>query len=170
MKERNNSLVEQGFSIQLATLNDVKSLLSLYKSHHGTDNCVWSENYPNVEMITADITKKGVFVVRDADNNIAATMTVIPMEPDYHFINWTTRDLYEFARLGVDKKYNGLGIASYLFDEMIKYVKTKKTDGIFLLVHPNLQQGIKMYEKRGFKYLTRIHAWDYDFLCYELLF
>ena len=77
-------------------------------------------------------------------NKPIATAAMIPVESD----------TYELAKMTVDTKYRGNGIANRLMDQCILFAKGKKAKEIILITNDTLVIARNLYDKYGFKEVT----------------
>lgn len=60
--------------------------------------------------------------------------------------------------LHVDEKYQNKGLGTAIFNEIVKWAKSKKADYLYLIVHSKNVKAIKLYKKMGFE-----NIYTYDF-------
>ena len=77
-------------------------------------------------------------------NKPIATAAMIPVESD----------TYELAKMTVDAKYRGNGIANKLMDKCILFAKEKEAKEIILITNATLVIARNLYDKYGFKEVT----------------
>ncbi len=162
------SLVTMDFEIVMATEDDRKEILSLYKTQLGKEYCPWDEDYPTDKEITFDLSRDALFVMRDNGRIIAA----ISLEDDEEVDKLTcwSKDLEpsgEMARLAVLPEYQSKGLARKLMQFGMDELKRRGNKGIHFLVNKYNVKAIKSYEIFGFNVVGSCYLYDQDFLCYE---
>lgn len=61
----------------------------------------------------------------------------------------------ELVKMYLHPKYRGKGIGRILIEECISFAKSKSFENIYLETMPELIAALKVYEKRGFQYLSK---------------
>lgn len=115
-------------------------------------NAAWIEHYFGLEEIDlhyldnpqSEILDKGGFImIAESGDKVVGTCAMIKMQGnDYDF---------ELAKMGVDEKYRGLGIANQLADLCIQKAKELGAKKIYLESNSKLKPALKLYRKLGFK-------------------
>ena len=54
-------------------------------------------------------------------------------------------------RMYLNRKYRGKGIGEDLLDRLIKFCRRKKYESVILTTYPKMKEGLKFYERQGFK-------------------
>ena len=67
--------------------------------------------------------------------------------------------LYELTRVEVDSKYRGIGLATSLFNSMLKKIKFRK---LFVTTHASNINARNFYEKMGMDFEARLPNHYYD--------
>ena len=75
------------------------------------------------------------------ENKPIATAAMIPIKSD----------IYELAKMTVDTKYRGNGIANKLMDKCILFAEEKEAKEIILITNDTLVIARNLYDKYGFK-------------------
>lgn len=73
-------------------------------------------------------------------------------------------EIHEFAVL---PSYQGRGVGTVLFEESIKYLRSKNRNTIGLWVGEGNEKASKFYERRGFKYTGKWGKWRRMIKSYE---
>lgn len=147
---------------------DSEEILRLYKSLVGTEYCAWTENYPDREEITYDLSREALFCLKDGDKIIG----VISMDDDplVDALNcWTEsrKPSVELSRIGVRADYQNRGIAGRMILRVSEEARRKGYQGIRMLVSKANVKALKAYNKLGFDVLGECHLYDEDWWCYE---
>lgn len=146
-------------------LDDVDNIMEIIKQaqayfkEQGIDQ--WQNNYPNVEVISEDISNGHSYVLVK-DNNIVATVAVsFDGEKTYESIyegEWITNG--EFAvihRIAVDNNYKGLGISSEIIKDIEKLCLGRSVHSIKADTHEENLSMQKLLKKNDFKYCGIIY-------------
>ncbi len=116
--------------IRKATFNDLESILKIIKEvqvrmkESGLSQ--WQNNYPNKEIIIADINGGHLFIYEDKE--VLATMSVFNFDPVYEHINgaWLNQNNYiVIHRIAVSNKGLGLKITDRFYKFIFDYFKVK---------------------------------------------
>lgn len=113
-------------------------------------NRVWIEKYFWMEPIDFDVLSKpdehilhhgGFIFMAHYENEIAGTVALKFVEPG----------VYEFTKMAVDEKFQGLKIGKQLAIVAIEKAKEKAAQKIILYSNTKLVTAIALYRKLGFK-------------------
>lgn len=122
---------------------------SQYKNDFIQLNKAWLEEYFYVEphdietfsTIEKDIIKKeGEIFFCLVDNEVAGTVAMIKVN----------NDVYELAKMAVDKKFQGMKLSNLLMQSCIDFAKERKAKKIFLLSNRKLVPALTLYKKFNF--------------------
>lgn len=122
---------------------------SQYKNDFIQLNKAWLEEYFYVEphdietfsTIEKDIIQKeGEIFFCLVDNEVAGTVAMIKVN----------NDVYELAKMAVDKKFQGMKLSNLLMQSCIDFAKERKAKKIFLLSNRKLVPALTLYKKFNF--------------------
>ena len=125
-----------------------------YSATHQPDferlNKHWIEKYFWMEPIDQEVLSKpdehilnkgGHILMAQYGNEIAGTVA----------LRWVEEGVYEFTKMAVDEKYQGLKIGRQLAEVAIEKAKGKKAEKIILYSNTKLTTAIALYRNLGFK-------------------
>lgn len=124
----------------------------------------WQNNYPNEEVIQADIIKGQSYVLVEKEKVLATSVVSFASEPTYDNIyegQWLSNEPYAVIhRLAVSKTCKGKGVASVLMAHieamgLIRDVKSIKVD-----THPENEAMKRLLKKNDFIYCGIIYLAD----------
>lgn len=133
---------------------------SQYKDDFIRLNKAWLEEYFYVEphdietfnSIEKDIiANDGQIFFCLVDREVAGTVAMIK----------TNDELYELAKMAVDKKFQGMKLSNLLMEACIDFAKNKKARKIFLVSNRILKPALNLYTKYNF-IETPIDETDYN--------
>ncbi|MCL2670772.1 MAG: GNAT family N-acetyltransferase [Clostridiales bacterium] len=151
-----------------ATQQDLPELMALYRSLIGTPGCIWSTEYPFLELAEEDVERGYVFVMR-MGGRLIATITVETPE-DIADLDWTSKRPCELARLGVAQEYQGQGLGATMLQFALYKAMERGHDGAILLVNPAHEAAVALYRKHGFARCGDLFMYERNWDRYELCF
>ncbi|MDR1705128.1 MAG: GNAT family N-acetyltransferase [Clostridiales bacterium] len=157
--------MNDSYDFGLARPEDAAEVMALYRSLIGTPGCAWSENYPALEFVEADIAEDSLFVLRDKGRIIAAAAAGAFEAPEG--IECAIDNPRELSRLGVLLNMQGRGIGGIILRHVIEAVRGRGFDGICLLASKDNPAALALYEKNGFMRRGEVFAYGVDFYYYE---
>lgn len=110
----------------------------------------WIEKYFWMEPVDHDVLSKpeehiihqgGYVFMAQFENEIVGTVALKFVEPG----------IYEFTKMAVDEKFQGLKIGKHLAEVAIEKAKEKNASKIILYSNTKLTTAIALYRKLGFK-------------------
>ncbi len=152
-----------------ANESDKENILSLYKTMlYGPAD--WNEYYPNEDTINFDLSRNALYVMKDTQEQIIATIS-IDEDKDVDKLPCWGRDTMpggEISRLCVRQDMQNKGIAK----EMIRFVfdvfKNEGKKGVHILVKTGHTAAISSYSKIGFRTVGECNLFNKDFICMEI--
>ncbi len=156
---------------QKATIEDLSSILELYKKVIETTFTTWDENYPSKELIISDIKNSELYLLKNSKGECVA-VSFLGINDDSKE-NWVIqlKSPLGVARICVSPDYQGKGIGSYFMNRLIDEAKNRGADGMQFHVCTKNISAMKMYEKVGFKnYGLGKSNYGFDYYKYELAF
>ncbi|MGI6085400.1 MAG: GNAT family N-acetyltransferase [Acetivibrionales bacterium] len=151
-----------------ATTEDLNKIMVIirkaqqYLREKGVDQ--WQGNYPNEDIIRADI-NKNIGYILEKDNDIIATVAVsFNDEKTYDKIyngSWITNNEYAVIhRIAVDNKYKGKRVSSLIIAKVEDMCISKGIRSIKVDTHRKNESMQKMLSYNGFKYCGIIYLED----------
>ena len=128
-------------------------IVPFHKKHSSTFyhlNKIWieefflleeSDKFDLLDPEKSIINKGGEIFFVLIENKPIATAAMIPIKSD----------TYELAKMTVDAKYRGNGIANKLMDKCILFAEEKEAKEIILITNDTLVIARNLYDKYGFK-------------------
>lgn len=155
--------------IVLATSEDKTEILALYRSMlHGP--AAWDEHYPNEDTIDFDLSRDALYVMKNEDNDIIATISIDEDEEVNKLSCWN-RDLMpwaELARLGVRADMRNQGIARKMMKHAFDVLKKQGKKSVHILVKKGNDAAFASYEPLGFKRVGECDLFGRDYMCLEM--
>lgn len=135
----------------------------------------WNEHYPSKEKLAADIKKKELYKLTNAENEIMGIIVISPeMDNEYVPIKWLTKNENNIYvhRLATDPIFWGLGNGKKLMDFAEDFAKNHNYNSVRLDTFSQNKRNHRFYESRGYKRLGDIFfpkQSEHPFHCYELV-
>ena len=111
---------------------------------------IWKNNYPLDSMIIEDVENKEGRVV-EIEGKIVAYAVFHHASKEYDKKTFKKENVYSFGRLMVSNEFVGKHIGDFLVKSMIEEAKSKKIEGMGILVDSCNHVAINLYKKYGFK-------------------
>ena len=138
------------YRIVRATARDAEGVLRLYRAQLGRAYCFWDEDYPGPDTIEADLAREGLFVMKDASDEIVAAISVEADEAVDRLDLWTPtlQPGGEFARLAVAPGLQNRGLGQRMVAHMLDELKQNGVSWIGLIGAPGTEH---FYRELGFE-------------------
>ena len=156
------------YRFQLASIDELDDIVSIYHRLIGTPGCTWSLDYPSKETAENDIKNECLYTLKK-DDKIIAVASVGDFD-ELGDLQWKAKKPCELARIGVDPSFQKQGIGSIMLENLIRMAKEKGYDGIRILVSKTNEPALALYEKNGFERCGQVFRFDIDFYCYQITF
>lgn len=112
----------------------------------------------------------GAFLqARTADNTLIGVIGMMPFDYRFPHLDIDEKTTVEVARLFVNPEYRRTGIATRLFQELLKTAQQKNIKRLYLHTHPFLQGAYDYWLKQEFKLLKSCYEGTYPTLHMELI-
>ncbi|MBL3547979.1 GNAT superfamily N-acetyltransferase [Chryseobacterium rhizosphaerae] len=112
----------------------------------------------------------GAFLqARTAAGKLIGVIGMMPYDYRFPHLHIDEKTTVEVARLFVNPEYRRAGIASRLFQELVKTAQLKNIKRLYLHTHPFLQGAYEYWLKQDFKLLKSCYEGTYPTLHMELL-
>ena len=156
-------------TIELALPQDAEAIYALYRSLIHDPYSVWDEEYPSPEIVSEDLERNDVLVLRLPDGGIGAAIVLekdeefdadVPWYPDV--TRWCA-----LGRLGVAHGLQGRGIARRMLTRAMEQARAEGYKAVRFLVGAHNVPALRSYAKLGFDVCGQTRMWDEDWLCYE---
>ena len=156
-------------TLKLATAADLPELLELAHQAAKAPNSRWSEDYPNLEILTWDLEQNGLYRAVFPDGTTGG-MIAIDRNSELDDMDWQDglTTAWELSRLAVFPEYQGTGLGQAIFGAALALCREENCPGLRLLVSWGFDQGIHIYDKFGFQRVGQTHQWGEDFWMYSL--
>ena len=154
--------------IELATENDREEILKLYKMQVGKEFCPWTDEYPDDDTITFDLSRGALFVER-LEGRIVAAIS-IDQDPEVEELSYWNPELApggELARLAVLPEMQNRGIARQMLEFCMEELKRRGYKSVHFLVNRHNVKALRSYEHLGFDVVGECYMFEQDFYCYE---
>lgn len=156
-------------TLKPAAAADLPELLELAHQASKAPGSRWSEDYPNLEILTWDLEQNGLYRAV-FPNGTTGGMIAIDRRSELDGMGWQDglTAAWELSRLAVFPKYQGTGMGQAIFGAALELCRKENCPGLRLLVSLGFEQGIHIYEKFGFQRVGQTHQWGEDFWMYSL--
>lgn len=112
----------------------------------------------------------GSFIqARTAEGKLIGVIGMMPYDYRFPHLNIDQMRTVEVARLFVNPDYRRAGIATRLFQELIKTAQEKNIKRLYLHTHPFLKGAYEYWLKQGFRLLKSCYEGTYPTLHMELM-
>ena len=161
-----------GMRIERAKPEDAEVVFALYHALIDAPCSTWSEDYPSRELVGNDVRSGKTLVMREPNGRIVAAIALLTPEdePEYEeMAPWdpTVTRWAIPARLGVDKVYQGKGLARRMLSAAMDTARAEGCDGVRFLVAERNPIAQRSYAKLGFDICGTCERWGERWLCYQ---
>ncbi len=161
----------EDYAITLAAPSDAGEIHALYQSLTDMPDSTWNEEYPSREIVEHDLAHNTVLVMRGEKGRIISSI-VIEEEDDEEFSGaaaWyddVTR-WAALARLGVDKRMQGRGIAKRMLLCAMDICRGRGVQAVRFLVSRTNPAPQRAYAKLNFDVCGETELYGLAWLCYQ---
>lgn len=143
-------------------------IYALYKSVTGSRFCVWNDLYPGMDEIRHDYETGNLFVLIDGEA-LAGAISVVPENEMDSLPCWKVADgaQREIARVAVDKRFQGNGIARKLINPVLRLLSSAGCSSVHLSVAEVNIPAMKTYRKLGFEIVGEADMYNNHYLLLE---
>ena len=148
---------------------DLPELLELAHQAAKAPGSRWTEDYPDLDILRWDLEQNGLYRAELPDGSTGG-MIAIDRNSELDDMGWQDGlfAAWELSRLAIFPEYQGTGLGQSIFEAALALCRKEGCPGLRLLVSPELEQGIHIYEKFGFRRVRHTHQWGEDFWMYSL--
>lgn len=152
-----------------ATADDKEEILALYRSLVGTEYCVWTLDYPTEEEVEGDLSRDGLFCMKDSEGKIVGTISIDQDEAVEKLPCWSEalQPGAELSRLGVRIENQNQGIARKLLQHGMEELKRRGMKSVHFLVCKTNKKAIRSYDKLNFNVVGDCEMFGNVYWCYE---
>lgn len=152
-----------------ASEKDKSEILALYRSLAGTEFCAWTEEYPGEIDIEGDLSRDGLFCLKDEEGEIAGVISIDQDENVERLTCWSKelQPSAELSRIGVRVENQNQGIARKLLQHAMEELRRRGKRSVHLLVCKTNKKAIRSYEKLNFEVVGECQMFGEDWWCYE---
>lgn len=152
-----------------ASEKDKSKILALYRSLAGTEFCAWTEEYPGEIDIEGDLSRDGLFCLKDEKGEIAGVISIDQDENVERLTCWSKelQPSAELSRIGVRVENQNQGIARKLLQHAMEELRRRGKRSVHLLVCKTNKKAIRSYEKLNFEVVGECQMFGEDWWCYE---
>ncbi len=152
-----------------ASEKDKSKILALYRSLAGTEFCAWTEDYPGEIDIEGDLSRDGLFCLKDEKGEIAGVISIDQDENVERLTCWSKelQPSAELSRIGVRVENQNQGIARKLLQHAMEELRRRGKRSVHLLVCKTNKKAIRSYEKLNFEVVGECQMFGEDWWCYE---
>ncbi len=152
-----------------ASKKDKSEILALYRSLAGTEFCAWTEEYPGEIDIEGDLSRDGLFCLKDEKGEIVGVISIDQDENVERLTCWSKelQPSAELSRIGVRVENQNQGIARKLLQHAMEELRRRGKRSVHLLVCKTNKKAIRSYEKLNFAVVGECRMFGEDWWCYE---
>lgn len=152
-----------------ASKKDKSEILALYRSLAGTEFCAWTEEYPGEIDIEGDLSRDGLFCLKDEKGEIVGVISIDQDENVERLTCWSKelQPSAELSRIGVRVENQNQGIARKLLQHAMEELRRRGKRSIHLLVCKTNKKAIRSYEKLDFEVVGECRMFGEGWWCYE---
>jgi ribosomal protein S18 acetylase RimI-like enzyme len=162
--------------ISKATRADITSIMELIHQAvlemHRRQLYQWNENYPNIDIITEDITAGSLYKVT-ADDKIAGIVVLNEKQsPEYSSLTWeSNREKYLVVhRLCIHPDFQGKGLAKKLMSFAEEHAVKHNYSSIRLDTFTLNQKAMRLYDSLKYRRVGTVAFREKTFQCFEKVF
>ena len=147
---------------------DAEEILNLYGTHLGGP-AGWSREYPNKDTVNFDLQRNALFVMKNSQNEIIATITIDSDDVVENLECWskTLVPSAELSRLCVREDMKNKGIARMMMEHTFSYLKDKGYKSVHILVRTGHIVALKSYSHLNNKKVGECHMFGNNYHCFE---
>ena len=131
----------------------------------------WTDDYPTISIIEADINKSVLYTLKHENKIIGAVNINEEQDSEYKTIDWEFDDkkVLVIHRLVVNPEKQGNGYAKQLMDFAEDFAVNNDYSSIRLDVYSKNEKAVKIYKKRDYFIRGNVyfHERQYPFYCME---
>ncbi len=152
-----------------ASKKDKSEILTLYRSLAGTEFCAWTEEYPGEIDIEGDLSRDGLFCLKDEKGEIVGVISIDQDENVERLTCWSKelQPSAELSRIGVRVENQNQGIARKLLQHAMEELRRRGKRSVHLLVCKTNKKAIRSYEKLNFEVVGECRMFGEGWWCYE---
>ena len=152
-----------------AVENDKNEILALYRSLVGTEFCAWTKDYPGEYDIDGDLSRNGLFCLKDEKERIVGVISIDNDEAVENLSCWSKelKPAAELSRLGVRIENQNQGIARKLLQCGMEELRYQGKKSVHFLVCKTNKKAIRSYEKLKFDIVGECELFGEEWWCYE---
>lgn len=160
--------MSENFEIVMAKESDTEEILALYRTHlYGAAD--WDENYPSRDTIAFDLSRDALFVMKNKQNEIIATISIDSDETVENLDCWSEnlKPGGEVSRICVRDDMKNNGIARKMMEHTFTVLKNQGYKSVHILVKTGHIVALRSYKKLRFKEVGGCNLFGKDFICLE---
>lgn len=148
---------------------DKSEILALYRSLAETEFCAWTEDYPGEIDIEGDLSRDGLFCLKDEKGEIVGVISIDQDENVEKLTCWSEslQPSAELSRVGVRVKNQNQGIAGKLLQHGMEELRRRGKRSVHMLVCKTNKKAIRCYEKMNFNVVGECEMYGEGWWCYE---
>lgn len=161
--------MKTAMNFTLASEKDKCKILALYRSLAKTEFCAWTEDYPGEADIEGDMSRDGLFCLKDEKGEIAGVIS-IDQDENVERLDCWSKELQpsaELSRIGVRIKDQNQGIAGRMLQYGMEELRRRGKRSVHLLVCKTNKKAIRCYQKLNFNVVGECEMYGEGWWCYE---
>lgn len=161
--------MEKKMKFTRASEDDKNEILALYRSLAGTEFCAWTENYPGEADIEGDLSREGLFCLKDEREKIVGVISIDQDENVEKLSCWSEnlQPSAELSRVGVRVENQNQGIAGKLLCYGMEKLRQRGKRSVHLLACKTNKKALRVYEKLNFNVVGECEMYGEEWWCFE---
>lgn len=161
--------MEKKMKFTRASEDDKNEILALYRSLTGTEFCAWTENYPGEADIEGDLSREGLFCLKDEREMIVGVISIDQDENVEKLSCWSEnlQPSAELSRVGVSIENQNQGIAGKLLCYGMEELRRRGKRSVHLLACKTNKKALRVYEKLNFNIVGECEMYGEEWWCFE---
>lgn len=150
-----------------AETGEAESVFRLLRSLAGAPFCAWSDDYPGMEHVLADLEAKSLYGIFDGD--LPAGVGTVRHWPEHDpLAPWRSLKPCDLMRIGVAREFQGRGLGALLLDSLAAAAAADGCDGMRILVCKTNLPAQKLYRRAGAVWRGDSFSYGVNWDCLEL--
>ncbi len=161
--------MEKEMKFTRASEDDKNEILALYRSLAGTEFCAWTENYPGETDIEGDLSREGLFCLKNEREKIVGVISIDQDENVEKLSCWSDnlQPSAELSRVGVRVENQNQGIAGKLLCYGMEELRQWGKRSVHLLACKTNKKALRVYEKLNFNVVGECEMYGEEWWCFE---
>lgn len=153
--------------LRQAKQEELREILSMYRSVIGKPGCSWSISYPNEATLHEDFRAGNLFVLCRGKTVIGAGSIVPRNELDDLNCWYYREEAREIARIVIKPEYQSKGYGKHLINKLCLKLEYKHCQVVHILVSKENHHALNLYRETGFRCKGECERYGHSYYAYE---